>query len=81
MNQSVEIIQTEIKARGGQYKLVQGPTRIGTKHDIIDDDEIKANLVRNEEDESNSSDEEENQEEGIDFDPENEEIAEADDSN
>ena len=44
LEKALEIIQTEIKARGGQYKLVQGITRIGTRVDDVDNDQIVANM-------------------------------------
>jgi hypothetical protein len=41
----VAIIQTEIKKRGGMFKLVCGPTRIGSKGDGVDREDIIANLA------------------------------------
>lgn len=56
------IIQEEIKKRGGIYKLVSPPVKIGSKGDGTDADEIMANLQKNEDD---SSDEEESNDEGM----------------
>lgn len=44
LEKAVEIVQTEIKKRGGIFKLVSGPTRIGSKGDDIERDDIIANL-------------------------------------
>ena len=58
---------------------MQAPTRIGSKNDGIENEEILANLAKNEDEESSSDDEEEDQQEGIDIDLENEDIADAED--
>ena len=58
------IIQAEIKKRGGIFKLVCPPTRIGSKGDGVDADYILANMAKNEEESSG----EESNEEGIDID-------------
>jgi translation initiation factor 2 subunit 1 len=50
LEKALEIVQSEIKARGGQFKLVQGITRIGTRVDDVDNDNIIANMQRNEDD-------------------------------
>lgn len=69
----MEIIQKEIKSRGGIYKLVQGPTRIGTRVDDVDNEDIIANMNKKMEEEG--SDEEENNEEGMgDLDSDDEDI-------
>lgn len=73
LEKALEIIQTEIKARGGQFKMVQGITRIGTRVDDVDNDNIIANMNRNEEE--NSSDEHSgDEEEGIDVDLDGDDI-------
>jgi len=70
-----------IKEREGQFKLIQGPTRVGSKNDGIEAEEIMANMQKIEDDESKSSDEEEeDQTEGMDLDLD-EEIAAEDDDN
>ena len=61
----MEIIQREIKARGGQYKLIQGPTPIGTRKDNIDSEDI-INQMNLKEEEMSSG--EEDNEEGMDLD-------------
>jgi len=74
LEKALEIIQREIKARGGQFKLVQGVTRIGTRVDDVDNDNIIANMNRNEEDQSSQDSSEEDQEEGIDVDLDGDDI-------
>ena len=75
LEKALSIIQEEIKKRGGIYKLIQGPTRIGTREDDVDNEDILANLARNQEDES---DENESNEEGIDIDL-NDDVQDAED--
>jgi hypothetical protein len=60
--QAVAIIEKEIKLRGGKFELVCGPTRIGTKGDGIDTEDIIAGLDRKE---GESSSGEESNEEGM----------------
>lgn len=67
LEKALEIIQTEIKAHGGQFKLVQGITRIGTRVDDVDNENIIANMNKNEEN-SSSNDNSADEEEGIDVD-------------
>ena len=82
LEQALEIIQNEIKARGGQFKLVQGITRIGTRVDDVDNENIIANMNRNEEDQSSEDENsEEDEEEGIDIDLDGDDIQEEDDGN
>ena len=75
IEKAVGIIQQEIKKRGGIFKLVCGPTRIGSKGDGIDAEDIIAGLRQNED--SNSSGVESN-EEGIDIDLEADDIEQED---
>ena len=44
IEKAVAIISAEIKQRGGIFKLVSPPTRIGSKGDGIDAEEIIAGL-------------------------------------
>ena len=62
LQQAVEIIQKEIRARGGMFKLVSPPTRIGTRPDDVDNEDIIANLAKKEEEESSG---EESNDEGM----------------
>ena len=80
LEKALEIVQTEIKARGGQFKLVQGITRIGTRVDDVDNDNIIANMQRNE-DEEGSEDDSDDEEEGIDVDLDGDDIQDEDDGN
>ena len=57
------------------FKLVCGPTRIGSKGDGVDREDILANLAEQEEDESSGEDDEE----GIDFDIDDDGIMKVDD--
>lgn len=75
IERAVGIIQAAIKKRGGIFKLVCPPTRIGSKGDGIDTEDIIANLAKNEEDSSG----EESNEEGIDIDLEDDGIAHEED--
>lgn len=70
IEEAVRIVQVEIKKRGGIFKLVCGPTRIGSKGDQIERDDIIAGLNQNEDDSSG----EESNNEGIDIDLENDDI-------
>jgi len=79
LEQAIEIIQNEIKSRGGQFKLVQGITRIGTRVDDVDNEQILNVLAVNEEEDSNDSDDKEDEEEGIDVDLDGDDIQAADD--
>ena len=63
IEKAVEIVKEEVKKRGGIFELICGPTRIGSKGDGFDADEIRANL----EDKEYSEGQESN-EEGIDID-------------
>lgn len=72
LENALSIIQTEIKSRGGIFKLLQGPTRIGTRIDDVDNDDILARQ-QNMEDEDDTSEEESN-EEGMDIDLEDNDI-------
>jgi translation initiation factor 2 subunit 1 len=78
LEKALEIVQKEIKARGGQFKLVQGVTRIGTRIDDVDNDNIIANMNRNEEDQSSKDSSEEDEEEGIDVDLDGDDIQDED---
>ena len=62
IEKAVAIIQEEIKKRGGIFKLVSAPVRIGSKGDGIDADDIIAGLNKNDDPESSG---EESNEEGI----------------
>ena len=64
IERAVNIVQTEIKKRGGIFKLVCGPTKIGSKGDDIERDDIIASLANNDDDSSG----EESNEEGMDID-------------
>lgn len=64
LEQAALVVQTEMKKRGGIFKLVCGPTRIGTKGDGIERDDILAGLNQNDEESSG----EESNEEGINID-------------
>ena len=79
LEKALEIIQKEIKARGGIYKLVQGVTRIGTRADDVDNDQIISSMAINEEDEESSASED--KEEGIDVDLDGDDIQNEDDGN
>jgi len=65
LEKALEVVQAEIKSRGGLFKLVAPPTRIGQKGDDIDNEDIIAQLAKNEEEMSSG---EESNEEGIDVD-------------
>jgi translation initiation factor 2 subunit 1 len=67
LEKALKLIQTGIKERGGTFKLVKGPTRIGVRDDDVDNDDIIAGMKRKEEEDEDSSGVESN-EEGIDFD-------------
>lgn len=71
IEKAISIIQAEIKQRGGIFKLVTPPTRIGSKGDGIDAEDIIAGLNKNDEDGSSGA---ESNEEGIDIDLENDDI-------
>ena len=45
-------MEQEIKSKGGIFKLVTPPSRIGNNRDDIDNDQIIAEANRNDEDES-----------------------------
>mgnify|MGYP007047685571 CR=1 FL=1 len=77
IEKAVDIVQTEIKKRGGIFKLMCGPTRIGSKGDGVDMDrnEIIAGLAQNEDD----SQGEESNDEGINIDMEDNIQVEEDD--
>ena len=70
IEKAVAIVQSEIKKRGGIFKLVCGPTRIGFKGDMIERDDILAGLNQNEEESSG----EESNNEGIEIDLEDDNI-------
>jgi translation initiation factor 2 subunit 1 len=70
LEKAVEIVQTEIKKRGGIFKLVCGPTRIGSKGDGVERDDIIAGLNQNEDESSG----EESNDEGIKIDLGNDDI-------
>lgn len=72
IEQALEIIQREIKNRGGNYKLIQGPTSIGTKKDTINSEDIIKQMALKEEEMSSGS---EDNDEGMGMDLENEEFA------
>ena len=72
------IVQREIKARGGQFKLVQGVTRIGTRIDDVDNDKIIDNMNRNQENDGSQDSSEEDEEEGIDVDLDGDDIQDED---
>ena len=72
IEQALEIIQREIKNRGGNFKLVQGPTSIGTKKDNINSEDIIKQMALKEEEMSSGS---EDNDEGMGMDLENEEFA------
>ena len=44
IEKAVEIVKEEMKKRGGIFDLICAPTRIGSKGDGFDADEIRANL-------------------------------------
>ena len=64
IEKAVSIVQASIKKRGGIFKLVCGPTKVGTKGDDIERDDIIASLANNEDESSG----EESNEEGIKID-------------
>lgn len=70
LEQAVLIVQAEIKKRGGIFKLVHGPTRIGSKDDGVERDDIIAGINQNEDESSG----EESNEEGMKIDLENDDI-------
>ena len=70
IEKAVAIVKAEILKRGGLFKLKSEVTRIGSKGDQVDRDEILANLNAPNEDSSGSEDDEE----GIDIDLENDDI-------
>jgi translation initiation factor 2 subunit 1 len=76
LNKALTIIQASIKAKGGLYKLVTAPTRIGSRVDDVDNEEVIANM--NKIIDENSSDEE-NEGEGIDCDLDNDDVQMEDD--
>jgi translation initiation factor 2 subunit 1 len=79
LEQALAIIQEEIKKRGGNFKLVQGPTRIGTRADDVDNQDIIDNLNRKMEEEESSG--EENNDEGMgDVDLENDDDVQIEES-
>ena len=78
LEKALEIVQREIKARGGQFKLVQGVTRIGTRIDDVDNDKIIDNMNRNEENDGSQDSSEEDEEEGIDVDLDGDDIQDED---
>jgi translation initiation factor 2 subunit 1 len=75
IERAVAIVQAEIKKRGGIFKLVCGPTRIGSKGDGIERDDIIAGLNQNDDESSG----EESNDEGIKIDLENDDIQDEDD--
>ena len=70
IERAVDIVQAEIKKRGGIFKLICGPTRIGSKGDGVERDDIIASIAQNEEDSSG----EESNEEGMNIDLDNDGI-------
>ena len=42
LEKAAEIVQKAITSRGGIFKLVQGPTKIGSKNEDIDNEDIIA---------------------------------------
>ena len=78
LEKALEIVQREIKARGGQFKLVQGVTRIGTRIDDVDNDKIIDNMNRNEDNEGSQDSSEEDEGEGIDVDLDGDDIQDED---
>ena len=76
IEKALEIIQREIKARGGLYKLIQGPTPVGTKKDAIDTEDILHQMALKEEELSSG---EEDNEDGMDIDLEGDDIQEGED--
>jgi len=63
LERALTIIQSEMKERGGIFKLIQAPAKIGSSRDEIED--IKANMAKKEEEETSNEDEED-EIEGID---------------
>lgn len=61
-----------MKNRGGIYKLVSGPTRIGTRAEDVDNDDTIATM--NKIHDEGDSEEEEDEAEGIDIDLEDDGI-------
>ena len=47
LEKAIEIIEKEIKSRGGLFKLKTPPTRIGSKGDGVEAEDIIANLNDN----------------------------------
>lgn len=70
IEQALGIVEKEIKKRGGIYKLIQGTTKIGSRGDGIERDDIIAGLNQNEDDSSGD----ESNDEGIKIDLENDDI-------
>ncbi len=52
LQQVLSIVEQEIKSKGGIFKLVTPPSRIGNNRDDIDNDQIIAEANRNDDDES-----------------------------
>jgi hypothetical protein len=44
LNEAIKIVEKEIRARGGLYKLKTPPTRIGATRDGVEAEDIIANL-------------------------------------
>jgi len=65
LEKAAEYVQEEIVKRGGVFKLVAGPTKIGSKNDDLDNEDIVAQLAKNDEDDSSGS---ESNDSGMDVD-------------
>lgn len=73
IEKAVSIVQAQIKKRGGIFKLVCGPTKIGAKGDDIERDDIIASLANNDDESSG----EESNEEGMNIDLADDDINDA----
>lgn len=71
LERALTIIQSEMKERGGIFKLIQAPAKIGSSRDEIED--IKANMAKKEEEETSNEDDED-EEEGIDVELQNDDM-------
>lgn len=67
LEKAAEVVQAAILKRGGIFKLVQGPVKIGSKNDDMDNEDIAAQLAKKEEEEDSSYGDESN-DSGIDVD-------------
>ena len=58
LNKALGVLQTEMKSRGGIFKLVQPPTKIGARGDDVDNEDImeKMNQIEAENDQEEDSD-------------------------